>query len=69
MKSSIITMLEVYERLCELQETKLDDAEACIDPETFSERLAESRGIGEARAVLMNTVQNLASQMEDDDCD
>ena len=67
MRSCILTLLDVYERLSELQATKLDDAEACVDPETFSERLAESRGVGEARAVLMHVVQNLVSQMEEDE--
>jgi len=55
-------LLELHERLAQMQSEKLDEADAATDPNEFSDCLSWSRGIGEARSLVMEYVMRITSE-------
>ena len=60
--NELALLLELHERLAQIQSEKLDLADAATEPNEFSECLAWSRGIGEARSLVMEYVMGITSE-------
>lgn len=60
--NELALLLELHERLAQMQSEKLDLADAATEPNEFSECLAWSRGIGEARSLVMEYVMRITSE-------
>ena len=60
--NELALLLELHERFAQMQSEKLDLADAATEPNEFSECLAWSRGIGEARSLVMEYVMRITSE-------